>query len=101
MRPHPVLDQLGPHAARLIHNPIAHVLAADHERCSGFSLRVGPIYANFARQKYDRAALDALFAVAEQIDLKQALQRLANGSTCRNSGRRCTPRCVRTSASHR
>ena len=79
MRPHPVLDQLGPHAARLIHNPIAHVLAADHERCSGFSLRVGPIYANFARQKYDRAALDALFAVAEQIDLKQALQRLVDG----------------------
>ncbi|PKM02726.1 MAG: glucose-6-phosphate isomerase, partial [Gammaproteobacteria bacterium HGW-Gammaproteobacteria-5] len=63
----------------MIHTPIAQVLAADRERCSGFSLRVGPIYANFARQKYDRAALDALFAVAEQIDLKQALQRLVDG----------------------
>lgn len=79
MRSQPLLDHLGPHAARLIHTPIAQVQAADHERSAAFALRVGPLYANFARQKYDRAALDALFAVAEQIDLTQALRRLVDG----------------------
>src|SRR3546814_18635530 len=79
MRPQPLLDHLGPHAARLIHTPIAQVLSGDPERCAGFSLRVGPLYASFARQKYDRAALDALFALAEQADLQQALQRLVDG----------------------
>lgn len=79
MRPQPLLDHLGPHAARLIHTPIAQVLAADSERCTGFALRVGPLYASFARQKYDRAALDALFALAEHTQLQQALQRLVDG----------------------
>lgn len=88
MRPQPLLDQLGPHAARLIHTPIAQVLAADPERSAGFSLRVGPLYATFARQKYDRSALDALFAVAEQADLKQALQRLVDGEMVNVSERR-------------
>jgi len=79
MRSQPLLDHLGPHAARLIHTPIAQVQAADPERSTAFALRVGPLYATFARQKYDRAALNALFAVAEQIDLSQALRRLVDG----------------------
>ena len=45
---------LASHARRLSATRIVDLLAADPARVSGLSLRVGPIHASFARQRYDR-----------------------------------------------
>jgi len=71
---------LAPEAARLADASLAELIAADPARGSDFSLRVGPLYANFSRQRIDRAALDVLFSLAQRHDFKGALQRLADGA---------------------
>ena len=53
------LGELASHAARLEGVSTASLVAADPGRAAGFALRAGPVYANFARQRYDRLALDA------------------------------------------
>jgi len=70
---------LAPHAARLSGTTLAALIAQDPARATDFALRAGPLYANFARQRYDRAALDALFALAETHQFQAALHRLADG----------------------
>jgi len=70
---------LSAEAARLAHLSLTDLAAADPARATDFSLRVGPLYANFARQRIDRQALDALFALAGRCDFSGALQRLADG----------------------
>jgi glucose-6-phosphate isomerase len=55
------------------------LLAADPARATDLALRVGPLYANFARQQYDRDAIDALFALAEAADVRGRLQALFDG----------------------
>jgi glucose-6-phosphate isomerase len=72
-------DTLHPHAERLRQTPIARLIAEDLHRPRDFELRVGPLYASFARQHYDRAAMDALFALGERADLPMALRRLFDG----------------------
>ena len=42
-------------------------------------LRVGSLQANFARQRYDRDALDALFRLGESLDFDGRLQALYSG----------------------
>ncbi|MFT3762007.1 MAG: glucose-6-phosphate isomerase [Pseudoxanthomonas sp.] len=74
-------DSLKTHVARLQGAKAADLLVADPARASGFSLRVGPLYANFARQGYDRAALDALYALGEEKRLAAAFHRLFDGET--------------------
>lgn len=73
------VDTLQPHAERLRQTPIARLIAEDPQRPQTFALRAGPLYASFARQHYDRAALDALFALGERADLAGALRRLFDG----------------------
>ena len=75
------LDGLTAHATRLSGTPLPALLASDPQRAQDFALRCGPLYASFARQRYDRAALDALFAIAERADLTGAMQRLLEGDT--------------------
>lgn len=70
---------LAAHAQRLAGQSLATLIQADPARAQDFALRCGPLYANFARQRYDRAALEALFAIAEQADLGGAMQRLLGG----------------------
>ncbi len=72
-------DALHPHAERLRHSPIPDLIAIDAGRPQDFAVRAGPLYASFARQHYDRAALDALFDIAETADLASALRRLFDG----------------------
>ena len=43
-------------------------------------MRVDGLYANFARQRYDREAVEALFAVAEEAQLPAAMRRLVDGA---------------------
>ncbi len=72
--------RLGGQAARLDQITIASLLADDPARAQDFALRVGPLYANFARQRYDRAALADLFALAREADLPAALRRLVDAA---------------------
>ena len=74
-----LLTGLDAHARRLAGTPISRLNAEDPARARDFALRVGPLYASFARQRYDRDALAALFAIGERADLAGALRRLFDG----------------------
>lgn len=75
-----MLAGLEAHARRLARTPLAELVGTAPERACEFALRSGPLYANFARQRYDRAALDALFEIAGQADLVGAMRRLLDGA---------------------
>ena len=51
------LSQLRAQAGRALDTPLQKLIADDPARAQDFGVRVGPIYANFARQRYDRAAI--------------------------------------------
>jgi glucose-6-phosphate isomerase len=72
---------LSEQAARMVDARLADLVAADPARAEDFALRVGPLYANFSRQRYDRAALDALFALAHEAGVAGALRRLVDGES--------------------
>ena len=74
-----VFETLLPQAERLRQMSISRLIAEDIHRPQAFALRVGPLYASFARQHYDRQACDALFAIAEAADLASAVRRLFDG----------------------
>lgn len=73
-------DRLRAHAARVGGTSLQKLVEGDPARAKDFALRVGPLYANFARQRYDRAALQDLFALAEAADLQGALKKLFDGA---------------------
>ena len=75
-----MLAGLDAEARRLASTTITDLIREDPARASDFALRCGGLYANFARQRYDRAALDALFAIAERADLPGAMRRLLDGA---------------------
>jgi glucose-6-phosphate isomerase len=68
------------HAERLVGVSIAQLTDGDPARAEDFSLRTGAIYANFGRQRYDREALDALFAMAAARKVPVALDALFDGA---------------------
>jgi glucose-6-phosphate isomerase len=70
---------LDAHARRLADTPLRGLVAGDPDRAADFALRSGPLYANFARQRLDRAALAALFDFARERDFTGALRRLFDG----------------------
>ncbi|MDG9987784.1 glucose-6-phosphate isomerase [Stenotrophomonas sp. GD04024] len=72
-------DSLHSHAQRLKGASIPSLLAAEPGRVQDLALRVGPLYVNFARQKYDAAALQALLALAAERDVGGAINRLFRG----------------------
>ena len=72
-------SRLADEAARLQAISLRSLIEGDPARAHDFALKVGPLYANFARQKYDRAALDALFGIAHEADLAGAMRRLTDG----------------------
>ena len=76
-----LLAGLDAHAQRLAGTTIAGLVESDPARARDFALRLGPLYASFARQRYDREALDALFAIAGQADLPAAMRRQFDGET--------------------
>lgn len=76
-----LLAGLDAHAERLAGASIAGLIETDPARARDFALRAGALYANFARQHYDRAALDALFAIAERAGLAAAMRRQLDGET--------------------
>lgn len=74
------LDSVVAEARRLGDSRICDLVAAEPARARHFALRVGPLYANFARQRYDRAALDAVFAAFEAAGAVHALRALFDGA---------------------
>jgi len=66
-------------AERLAGQSLASLLGADAARANRYSLRVGPIYGNFARQCIDDQADAALLQLARDADVAGALRRLFDG----------------------
>lgn len=73
------LSPLRAQAGRVTRNPLQKLIADDPARAQDFALRVGPIYANFARQHYDREALAALFDTAARADAPARVKALFDG----------------------
>jgi glucose-6-phosphate isomerase len=69
----PQWQALSEQAARLVDVPLSRLLADEPGRASALALRLGPLYANFARQRVDAAALDALFALADAAGVVPAI----------------------------
>lgn len=80
MQTTPLMDRLAAEAARLGGCRIADLVEQDPARAGDFSLRVGPLFASFARQRFDRATLDVLLDAAEAAGVPQALRALADGA---------------------
>ncbi|KAF1702166.1 glucose-6-phosphate isomerase [Pseudoxanthomonas kaohsiungensis] len=72
-------DDLQSHAARLSGASIAGLLKDEPGRIEAQALQVGPLYATFARQRYDARAWEALLALGRQRDLAGAFRRLFDG----------------------
>ncbi|MCD9046150.1 glucose-6-phosphate isomerase [Luteimonas sp. MHLX1A] len=79
---------LAPHARRLADTRIAGLVGADPARATALSLRVGPLYANFARQRFDDQALAGLYALAADAGLQDALRALFDGAMVNPSEQR-------------
>ncbi len=95
------LASLAAEATRLAGSTISRLVADDPQRASDFALRVGPLYASFARQRYDRQALDTLFGIAEDAGLQAAMQRLVDGETVNpTEGRAALHTALRGEPSH-
>ncbi|PJK08639.1 glucose-6-phosphate isomerase [Lysobacteraceae bacterium NML95-0200] len=74
-----MFNHLAAEAERLKTVSLQQLMQQDRQRAQDFALRVGPLYANFARQHYDRKALDTLFKLADKAGLGEAMQRLVDG----------------------
>jgi len=75
-------------AARLGSLSISDLVSSDAGRAERCSLRVGPVYANFARQRIDDAADALLLQLARDADVPAALRRLFDGAIVNPSERR-------------
>lgn len=74
------LSTLRAEAARLSSTPLRSLVADDPDRVRDFELDVGPIHASFARQRYDRQALQAFFGLAGAFDFPGRLRALFDGA---------------------
>ena len=64
------------------------VAAGESGRAEAYSLRVGPLYASFARQRMDAAATRELFALAHAAGVPAALRNLFDGAQVNASEQR-------------
>jgi glucose-6-phosphate isomerase len=85
MRVEPGWQALSAEAARLVDRRLSELIAADPARSHDFALRVGPLYANFARQRYDREALGTLFTLARDVGAASSLRQLVDGASLNRS----------------
>ncbi|GAA4863833.1 glucose-6-phosphate isomerase [Luteimonas vadosa] len=82
------LEPLHAQARRMGNATLRGLVDDDPARAGDFSLRVGPIHANFARQRMDREALGALLGVAGDMALPVAMRALFDGATVNVSEQR-------------
>ena len=67
------------HARRATARSIPELITTEPGRVDALSIAAGPLRATFARQRYDRAALDALLAIGARADLHGAMRALFSG----------------------
>ena len=79
---------LSEHAARLIERPLTELVAGDPSRATDLALRVGPLYANFARQRLDRAAWSHLAGMARAAQVPEGLRAMVDGAVVNRSEQR-------------
>lgn len=72
-------EALQPHAHRLRATTLAALNSSDPGRATDFAIHANDVYLNFARQKWDRAALDTLFDLAEARGVKARIRALFDG----------------------
>jgi len=82
------LNTLSTHAERVLQRPIAALVADDADRQRDFSLRVGPLYASYARQRLDRDAWAALLGIARAAGWAPAMRALLDGEMVNVTERR-------------
>ena len=75
-----LVRQLLDHAERLAGARIAELVAAEPGRAQAMALRVGPVYASFARQRLDTPVLATLGGLAGHARLPLALRALVDGA---------------------
>ena len=78
------LQRLQQHAERLRQRPLRE-LCADPARARDWSLSVGPLYLNYARQNVDTEALAELLGLADAADVGAALKRQFDGDMVNTS----------------
>jgi len=84
-----LLENLHAHAQRLQDKSLTEIIkAARPDRGQFLAFEVGPLYINFARQRYDRKALEALLQLAEDCHVRSGLQRLFDGEMVNNTENR-------------
>ena len=74
-------ESLRQHGQRVRGQALRDLVAAEAARADTLALRVGPIYASFARQHIDADAIRELFALARQADVPLAMRRLFDGAS--------------------
>ena len=82
------LNSLSAHAARLTDLRLMDVIKSEPHRGSERALRVGPIYASFARQRVDAEAWSALLALADGCGVAPAIRAQFDGEIVNRSEQR-------------
>ncbi len=82
------LDGLIPHAVRMADRSLPDLIAAEPLRIEATTLKVGPIYASFARQRIDATAWAALLQLARERHVEAAIAALFDGDTVNRSEQR-------------
>ena len=91
------LAHLKPHGARLAGHSIKSLIALEPDRATRMALRVDGLYASFARQHVDAAALQALFDMAAASGMATAIRALLHGEPVnRSEGRPALHSALRT-----
>ncbi|MCP5359108.1 MAG: glucose-6-phosphate isomerase [Sinobacteraceae bacterium] len=67
------------HAQRLVAAPAATLFDADPRRPEDFSIEAAGLLLDYARQRVDRPALDALYALADAVGLPEAIRAMYRG----------------------
>ncbi len=79
---------LSAQAARLHDTHLVELFARDVDRTEHLSLRLGAIYADFAKQRVDKAAIAALIELAHSAGLEAAIADFFNGVAVNRSENR-------------
>ena len=73
------------HARRLAAVPVSNLFNRDADRFARFSCEFGGLLLDFSRQRLDGAALDALVALADAVDLRGHVEALFGGALVNNT----------------
>jgi glucose-6-phosphate isomerase len=79
---------LAEHAERCKPQAISALIAAEASRAQDFSLQLGPLYFNFARQHLDAEAMHDMLQRLEACGIKKDIQHLINGEKINESENR-------------